>query len=113
MDGDLERRITESRHVEVRPLTAGEVRAAGAVAARALRDNPMMVYSVPDDALLRLQVGYDTFVDRVSPGAVGALLGPHIVGVAAAGAPGACIAATAPAELRTPPGESPSDAVGV
>jgi ribosomal protein S18 acetylase RimI-like enzyme len=77
MDGDLERRITEPKHVEVRPLTEAEVRAAGAVAARALRDNPMMAYSVP-----------------------------------AAGAPGACIAATAPTELRTPPDGSPSDAVG-
>jgi GNAT superfamily N-acetyltransferase len=98
---------------EVRALTDDEVRAAGAVAARALRDNPMMVFSVPDDPLARLRAGYDTFGDRVAPGSVGALVGPHVIGVAAAARPGGCIAVTATPELRRAPDLRPADAVGV
>lgn len=98
--------------VEVRALDRDEARAAGAVAARALRDNPMMAYSVPDDPLGRLQVGYDTFGDRVPDGAVGALLGRHVVGVAAANEPGTCIGVTAWADLRRAPDVPPAEAVG-
>jgi len=97
---------------EVRALTIDEVRPAGAVAARALRDNRMMSYSVPDDPLGRLKAGYDTFLERVPVGSVGALVGPHVIGVAAAVLPGACIGATAAAELREPPDIDPADAVG-
>jgi GNAT superfamily N-acetyltransferase len=98
--------------VDVRALTSDEVRFAGAVAARALRDNPMMAYSVPDDPLGRLHAGYDTFGDRVAPGSVGAFVGPHVIGVAAATRPGGCIAVTATPELRRPPEGAPADAVG-
>ena len=97
---------------EVRPLTGEEVRFAGAVAARALRDNPMMASSVPDDPLARLQTGYDTFVERIPPDSVGALVGRHVIGVAAAAAPGVCIGATAIPDLRRVPDVAPADAVG-
>ena len=98
--------------VDVRALTDAEVRHAGAVAARALRDNPMMTYMVPDDALGRLRTGYDTFGDRIQPGMIGALVGGHVIGVAGANAPGGCLGATAPPELRTVPAVSPAEAVG-
>ena len=97
---------------EVRALTTDEARFGGAVAARALRNNPMMAYSVPDDPLARLHAGYDTFGDRIAPGSVGALVGPHVIGVAAAAGPGGCIAATASPELRRVPDGAPADAVG-
>jgi len=97
---------------DVRPLTGDEVRFAGAVAARALRDNPMMAFSVPDDPLARLQTGYDTFVERIPPDSVGALVGRHVIGVAAAAAPGGCIGATAIPDLRRVPDVAPADAVG-
>jgi GNAT acetyltransferase-like protein len=98
--------------VEVRGLTDAEARHAGSVAARALRDNPMMTYMLPDDALGRLQTGYDTFGDRIQPGMIGALVGRHVVGVAGANAPGGCLGATAPPELRTVPAVSPREALG-
>jgi GNAT superfamily N-acetyltransferase len=98
--------------VEVRGLTDAEAGHAGLVAARALRDNPMMTYMVPDDALGRLQIGYETFGDRIEPGMIGALVGRHVVGVAGANAPGGCLGATAPPELRTVPAISPIDALG-
>jgi len=98
--------------VEVRALNEAEVRSAGGVAARALRDNPMMAYTVPDDALGRLQIGYDTFGDRIEPGMIGALVGGHVIGVAGANAPGSCIGATATPELRHRPAVSPAEAVG-
>jgi ribosomal protein S18 acetylase RimI-like enzyme len=97
---------------QVRALTGDELRFAGAVAARALRDNPMMAFSVPDDPLARLQVGYDTFVERIAPDSVGAVVGRHVIGVAAAAAPGVCIGATAASELRRAPAMDPADAVG-
>jgi GNAT superfamily N-acetyltransferase len=98
--------------VAVRVLTEPEARAAGAVAARALRDNPMMSYSIPGDALARLHAGYETFGERVPTGSVGALLGTHVIGVAAAVAPGACIGATAAEALRTRPDVPPDQALG-
>jgi len=97
----LERRMTAPTNLEVRSLTEPEARAGGAVAACA-----------PDDPLGRLQVGYDTFLDRVSPGVVGALLGPHVIGVAASAPSDACTGATTPPELQTTPKVSPADAVG-
>jgi len=109
----LERRMTTPTNLEVRSLTEPEARAGGAVAARALRNNPMMSYCAPGDPLGRLQVGYDTFLDRVSPGVVGALLGPHVIGVAASAPSEACMGATTPPELQTTPEVSPADAVGV
>jgi GNAT superfamily N-acetyltransferase len=112
VDGDLERRLTAATNLEVRPLTATEAAAAGAVASRALRDNPMMSYSVPDDRLARLQLGYDTFLDRVPAGAVGALIGPHVIGVAASAPSDGCVAVTSPPGLRTTPEVSPAAAVG-
>jgi ribosomal protein S18 acetylase RimI-like enzyme len=98
--------------IDVRALAEHEARAAGSVASRALRDNPMMAYSVPDDPLARLFVGYETFADRIAPGSVGALIGRHVIGVAGANAPGACIGVTASFELRTAPDIAPEDAVG-
>jgi len=98
--------------VDVRAMAEHEARAAGSVASRALRDNPMMAYSVPDDPLVRLFVGYESFAERVSTGSVGALLGRHVIGVAGANAPGACIGVTASSELRTPPDVAPHQAVG-
>jgi ribosomal protein S18 acetylase RimI-like enzyme len=97
---------------EVRSLTGEEIRFAGAVAARALRDNPMMAFSVPDDPLARLQTGYDTFVERIPPDPVGALVGRHVIGVAASAAPGVCIGVTAIPDLRRVPDVAPADAVG-
>ena len=99
--------------VEVRALTDAEAKHAGAVAARALRDNPMMAYMMPNDALARLQTGYDTFGDRIAAGMIGALVGGHVIGVAGANAPGGCLGATAPPELRSTPKVSPAEAVGV
>jgi GNAT superfamily N-acetyltransferase len=113
MSGDLERRLTAPGHLDVRPLHEAEVRAAGAVAGRALRDNAMMTFIVPDDRLGRLQIAYDTFVDRVSPGAIGALIGPHVIGVAAFAPSDACVGATTPPALRTTPDASPAEAVGL
>lgn len=98
--------------VDVRALTDAEVQHAGAVAARALRDNPMMTYMLPDDALGRLRTGYDTFVDRIQCGMIGALVGGHVIGVAGANAPGGCLGATAPPELRSVPAVPPVEAVG-
>jgi GNAT superfamily N-acetyltransferase len=97
---------------EVRSLTGEEIHFAGAVAARALRDNPMMAFSVPDDPLARLQTGYDTFVERIPPDPVGALVGRHVIGVAASAAPGVCIGVTAIPDLRRVPDVAPADAVG-
>jgi len=99
-------------HVDVRALTEDEARVAGMVGARALCNNPMMTFSVPDDALARLFVGYETFGGRLTPGSVGALLGPHVIGVAGANAPGGCIGVTATTELRTTPDVPPDRAVG-
>ena len=98
--------------VDVRPLTEDEARAGGSVAARALRDNPMMAYTCPDDALARLYTGYEAFASRLPVGSVGALLGPHVIGVAGANAPGACIGDTAPTPLRTLPDVPPDQATG-
>src|SRR5260370_11447436 len=104
--------MTTPTNLEVRSLTDAEVRAGGAVAARALRDNAMMSYCAPGGPLTRLQVAYDTFVERVSPGVVGALLGPHVIGLAASAPSDACLGATTPPELQTTPDGSPADAVG-
>jgi ribosomal protein S18 acetylase RimI-like enzyme len=98
--------------VDVRALTDDEAHAGGSVAARALRDNPMMAYTAPDDPLGRLFVGYETFAARLAPGSVGALLGRHVIGVAGASAPGACIGVTASPELRSRPDVSPAEAAG-
>jgi GNAT superfamily N-acetyltransferase len=106
------RSVLAPTDVVVRTLTETEARFAGAVAARALRDNPMMTYTIPDDALARLRAGYETFGERVPTGSVGALLGAHVIGVAAAVAPGACIGATAVEPLRTRPDVPPDQALG-
>jgi len=112
MASDLEGRFAAPSSLEVRPLTDAEVRAAGGVAARALRDNAMMSYTIPDDRLRRLQVSYETFVDRVAPGAIGALVGPFVVGVAASAPSDACVGVTTPSVLQQPPDVAPQDAVG-
>ncbi|HSO95829.1 MAG TPA: GNAT family N-acetyltransferase [Acidimicrobiia bacterium] len=113
MSGDLERRLTVSGHLEIRPLRDEERDAAGAVAGRALRDNPMMTYSVPDDRLGRLQVSYDTFGDRILAGSVGALIGPYVIGVAASLPSAACVAVSTPTDLRVQPEVAPDAAVGI
>jgi GNAT superfamily N-acetyltransferase len=113
MAGDVERRLAAPGHLEVRSLHEAEIRAAGGVAGRALRDNPMMTYSIPDDRLGRLQVSYDTFVDRVRPGDVGAVIGPHVIGVAAAAPSSACVGVTTPTGFRKAPDIAPGDATGI
>ena len=113
MAGDLERRLTVSGHLEIRPLRDEERDAAGAVAGRALRDNPMMTYTIPDDRLGRLQVSYDTFGDRIRAGAVGALVGPYVIGVAASLLSDACVAVSTPPALRVRPDVAPDAAAGL
>src|SRR5260370_8752900 len=104
--------MTTPTNLEVRSLTDAEVRAGGAVAARALRDNAMMSYCAPGGPLTRLQVAYDTFVERVSSGVVAALLGPHVIGVAPSAPSHPFLTPTPPPDLPPPPAGSPPPAAG-
>ena len=114
--------------LEVRLLHShGERVAAGAVAARALRDDPLFQYLHGDDPLLRMAGAYGAFrepvrtpecghglrrllrstraaVDvRPAPTVWGALLNGDVIGTAAAAAPGACFVDMLPSDVRTPP----------
>jgi GNAT superfamily N-acetyltransferase len=92
--------------IEVRDLTTAEKPAAGAVAGRALSDNPTFRWVLGDDTRARVGGVLDLFVGFVSGLAdpqLGAFLGEHVVGVCGAAAPGTCIGALVPEELRVPP----------
>ena len=92
--------------LEIRDLATEELPAAGGVAGRALADSPTFCWVLGDHAIPRVGGSLDVFVPFVSampPPQLGAFLGSHVVGVAAAAAPGACIGAVATEELRTPP----------
>jgi len=92
--------------LEIRDLTPEELPAAGAVAGRALADSPTFRWAMGPDPLTRVGRSLDLFVGFVAtmpPPQLGAFLGDHVVGVAAAAAPGTCIGSIATDELRTPP----------
>jgi ribosomal protein S18 acetylase RimI-like enzyme len=114
--------------LEVRLLHSNIERiAAGAVAARALRDDPLFVYLHGDDPLARMAGAYGAFREpvrtllrgrglrrllhptrapvetRPPPTVWGALLNGDVVGTAAAAAPGACFVDLLPADVRTEP----------
>jgi ribosomal protein S18 acetylase RimI-like enzyme len=113
---------------EVRLLhTHSERAAAGAVAARALRDDPLFVYLHGDDPLARMAGAYGAFREpvrtaedshglrrllrstrsaidvRPAPTVWGALLNGDVIGTAAAASPGACFVDMLPADARTEP----------
>lgn len=119
--------------VEVRIL-ATEARAAGAaVAARALRDDPMFVYMYGDDPVARMGATYAAFREppepevppwwrralgsapipspRPRPTVWGALVQGYVVASAAATLPGACFVEHLPASVRTMP-DGPQGAPG-
>jgi len=92
--------------VEVRALTTEEKATAGAVAGRALSDNPTFRWVAGDDTLARVGGTLDLFVGFVQGLAdpqLGAFLGGHVVGVCGAAPPDTCIGAITPEEMRTPP----------
>lgn len=110
---------------EVRLLVGDERVAASAVAARALRDDPMFVYLHGDDPVHRMGATYASFRepppsvpaswwDRLMgrpdpvpalprPTVWGALVQGYVVAAAAAAAPGACFVEVLPASMRTMP----------
>jgi ribosomal protein S18 acetylase RimI-like enzyme len=114
--------------LEVRLLADSERAAASAVAARALRDDPMFVYLHGDDPVERMGSTYSAFREpapgpapsgwrrllRAAPPATpvvgrpsvwGGLVQGHIVASAAAAAPGTCFVDVLPQSVRTmPPG---------
>ncbi len=92
--------------LEIRDLAPDELPAAGGVAGRALADSPTFRWAMGDDPVARVGRSLDVFVGFVAmmpPPQLGAFLGSHVVGVAAAAAPGTCIGAVATDDLRTPP----------
>ena len=94
--------------LEIRDLAPEEFPAAGGVAGRALADSPTFRWVLGPDPVIRVGGSLDVFVGFVAtmpPPQLGAFVGNHVVGVAAAAAPGACIGALATDELRTPPTE--------
>jgi ribosomal protein S18 acetylase RimI-like enzyme len=122
--------------LEVRLLRSHSERvAAGAVAARALRDDPLFVYLHGDDPLARMVGAYAAFREperppddgrglrrllrstrsaidpRVAATVWGALLNGDVIGTAAAAAPGSCFVELLPAEVRTEP-RAPEGAPG-
>jgi len=110
---------------EVRRLADGERAAAAAVAARALRDDPMFVFLHGDDPVHRQGATYSSFrepppppeaswwdrlMGRPTPGPAlprptlwGAVVQGHVVGGAAAAAPGACFVDVLPPTIRVMP----------
>lgn len=110
---------------EVRELADDERAAASAVAARALRDDPMFVYLHGDDPVYRQGATYSSFREPAPPPAAswwdrllgrptpgppfprptvwGALAQGHVIAGAAAAAPGACFVDVLPAGIRTMP----------
>ena len=91
--------------IEVRPLRDEERAAAGAVAGRALSTSPTSYWVSGEPPIPRMHMSLDVFVELVEAqtAPIGALLGDHVVGVAGASAPGACIKVTAPPEMQVPP----------
>jgi ribosomal protein S18 acetylase RimI-like enzyme len=111
--------------VEVRLLAPDERAAAGAVAARALRDDPMFCYLHGDDPVVRMGATYSAFREppapppprrwrrivggeapapaRPVPTIWGALVQGYVVGSAAAAAPGACFVDLLPEATRAMP----------
>lgn len=112
--------------LEVRLLTHDERTAAGGVAARALRDDPLFMYLQGDDPLLRMAGSYAAFREpprvpepsflarvlrtsrahiehRPPPTTWGGLIGGYVVGTAAAAPPGACFVDLMPSEARRAP----------
>lgn len=86
--------------------TPDELRAAGAVAGRALSDNPTSRWTYGDEVLPRVGKSIELFTGFVAalPGPqVVALLADHIVGVAAAAPPGSCLGTLVPPELQEQP----------
>jgi len=114
--------------LEIRKLASNERAAAAAVAARALRDDPMFVYLQGDDPVVRMGATYSAFREPAPPRAVGwwrrlvgdappatralplptvwgALVQGHVIASAAAATPGACFVDVLPESIRTmPPG---------
>lgn len=109
---------------DVRLLTGDERGAASAVAARALRDDPMFVYLYGDDPVRRMGATYLAFreppvpaprgrwsrrraqqpeVGPERPTVWGALVQGHVVGGAAAVAPGACFVDLLPESVHAMP----------
>ena len=117
--------------LEVRRLLTAERAAAAAVAARALRDDPMFVYLPGDDPVVRMGATYSAFREAVPtppaswwtrlvggaatgsahpvPTVWGALVQGHVIGGAAAAAPGACFVDVLPESIRTMPTGPPGD----
>jgi ribosomal protein S18 acetylase RimI-like enzyme len=114
--------------LEVRLLHSHSERvASGAVAARALRDDPLFVYLHGDEPLARMAGAYAafrepvrtpsdgrglrrvlrstraTFDARPVPTVWGALLNGDVVGTAAAAAPGSCFVDLLPVDVRAEP----------
>jgi len=89
----------------VRPLADEERAAGGAVAGRALSNNPTSRWVFGDDRATCLEGNLDLFIGLVSgqPVPLGALLGDHVVGVCGASPPDECIRHLAPEAYRTPP----------
>ena len=111
---------------EVRLLTDDERVAAAAVAARALRDDPMFVYLHGGDPVTRMGTTYASFREPAPlpprswwgrlvgstpatppsvtrPTVWGAVVQGHVVASAAAAAPSACFVEVLPSTLRTMP----------
>jgi GNAT superfamily N-acetyltransferase len=92
--------------LDVRVVADGERSAAGAVAGRALCDDPLVVFLHGDDVAMRLRASYDMFVGTVvamPDPAIGGFLGNHAVAVVAASAPGTCFMHRLDAEYRMMP----------
>jgi ribosomal protein S18 acetylase RimI-like enzyme len=110
---------------EVRLLADHERVAASAVAARALRDDPMFVYLHGDDPVYRMGATYSSFREPAPPPPAswwdrlmgrptqppalprptvwGAVVQGHVVASAAAAAPGACFVEVLPPAIRQMP----------
>jgi GNAT superfamily N-acetyltransferase len=92
--------------VDVRPLTDGERAAGGAVAGRALCDDPLVVFLHGDEVVARLRASYDMFVGTVlamPDPALGAFLANHAVAIVAASAPETCFMGRLDPEMRVAP----------
>jgi ribosomal protein S18 acetylase RimI-like enzyme len=114
--------------LDVRLLRSHSERvAAGAVAARALRDDPLFTYLHGDDPLARMAGAYGAFREpvrtpdggqglrrllrstrsaidpRPAPIVWGALLNGDVIGTAAAAAPGSCFVDMLPTDVRIEP----------
>ena len=92
--------------VDIRPLADDERAAGGAVAGRALCDDPLVAFLHGDDVVRRLRASYDMFVGTVlamPEPALGALLGSHPVAIVAASPPDTCFMGRLDPAMRVPP----------